>query len=659
MLMKKLLSLTLSIILALSCLSCGVFALANGEALELNTPVTVNIEAAGETKAYTFTPAETGLYVFYSTGSANPQGSLKNPSYSDKNSYDGRNFFICRRLTKGNTSTLTVKLENAAETGSFTLTVEKSEAASIEISAPTGISVTEYENGSYEMSMTLMKKIYRYSYALINFKGAELLIKNSSGEVIERQTIKGIIPDSVRPYFINTDAQRIPFLTAEEEEQLDVEWTADSENFMTVSYLDNMDFSLPVTVNHVFSTPTVVNPTCTEKGYTARRCTKCNKTVKSDETPALGHDYELSSVTEATCTEEGLEVFTCTHDSSHTYSNKIPALGHDFGEWEEETAAKCEEDGTKISRCSRCTEVLYDVIPAIGHDYELSSVTEATCTEEGLEVFTCTHDSNHTYSNKTPALGHINGEEVIENRKEPSCKEAGSYDTVIYCQRCEKEVSRVTTVIDALPHTWGEGIVTREPTVQQEGEMTYECTKCGAKKTEPIKKLPGISIKGAKISGIKNKTYTGKKLTQSPTVVLGEKTLTRNKDYKLEYKNNVKIGKASVTVVGIGEYEGSITKTFTVRPKSTKLEKIDVYNKGVTVKWKKATPYVTGYQIQYSTSKAFKNPKYVRIKGNSISKKAVTNLKKGKYYYFRIRVYYNVGGKNYYSLYSAKKRIKA
>lgn len=39
-------------------------------------------------------------------------------------------------------------------------------------------------------------------------------------------------------------------------------------------------------------------------------------------------------------------------------------------------------------------------------------------------------------------------------------------------------------------HTWGEGLITKQATSSSEGEMKYECTVCGASKTEKISKLP-------------------------------------------------------------------------------------------------------------------------------------------------------------------------
>ena len=42
-------------------------AVAEGESISLNTETTVSIDVRGEVKLFEFTPAETGLYRFYST----------------------------------------------------------------------------------------------------------------------------------------------------------------------------------------------------------------------------------------------------------------------------------------------------------------------------------------------------------------------------------------------------------------------------------------------------------------------------------------------------------------------------------------------------------------------------------------------------------------
>lgn len=74
----------------------------------------------------------------------------------------------------------------------------------------------------------------------------------------------------------------------------------------------------------------------------------------------------------------------------------------------------------------------------------------------------------------------------------------------------------------------------------------------------------GKSISGASISGVKARTYTGAKQTQTPVVKLGKKTLKKGADYTLSYSGNVNAGKATVKVAGKGNYVGTKSATFAI-----------------------------------------------------------------------------------------------
>ena len=80
-----------------------------------------------------------------------------------------------------------------------------------------------------------------------------------------------------------------------------------------------------------------------------------------------------------------------------------------------------------------------------------------------------------------------------------------------------------------------------------------------------------ISNSRITISGISAKTYTGKALTQAVVVKDGNKTLTSGTDYKVTYKNNTNAGTATVTIKGIGNYTGSVNKTFTIKKAANKI----------------------------------------------------------------------------------------
>lgn len=65
--------------------------------------------------------------------------------------------------------------------------------------------------------------------------------------------------------------------------------------------------------------------------------------------------------------------------------------------------------------------------------------------------------------------------------------------------------------------------------------------------------------------------YTGG--TKEPKVVVKDRgnTLKHGKDYILNYKNNINAGKASVYLEGIGNYAGSVKKTFTIKKTQQKI----------------------------------------------------------------------------------------
>ena len=80
----------------------------------------------------------------------------------------------------------------------------------------------------------------------------------------------------------------------------------------------------------------------------------------------------------------------------------------------------------------------------------------------------------------------------------------------------------------------------------------------------------GKPIKGATVSDLKTVAYTGKAITPAVTVKLDGKTLKKGTDYTVTYKNNTKVGTATVTITGKGDYSGTITKKFLIKKISFK-----------------------------------------------------------------------------------------
>ncbi|MBO6108410.1 MAG: hypothetical protein J6P16_03285, partial [Eubacterium sp.] len=79
------------------------------------------------------------------------------------------------------------------------------------------------------------------------------------------------------------------------------------------------------------------------------------------------------------------------------------------------------------------------------------------------------------------------------------------------------------------------------------------------------------SIGDGSLTGIKKKyKYTGSKIRPVPTLRVNGKKLKKGTDYKVSYSRNKKVGVASVTLKGIGNYKGSKTKTFNIVRASNK-----------------------------------------------------------------------------------------
>ena len=98
-------------------------------------------------------------------------------------------------------------------------------------------------------------------------------------------------------------------------------------------------------------------------------------------------------------------------------------------------------------------------------------------------------------------------------------------------------------------------------------------------------------------------SFTNTAKTPSVTVKDGSTTLTKNTDYTVKYENNVNVGTAKAIVSGMGNYTGSVTKTFTIAYDSISLntaKTVNITNAG-TVRYYKFTPTAAMTVQFYST----------------------------------------------------------
>ena len=276
-------------------------------------------------------------------------------------------------------------------------------------------------------------------------------------------------------------------------------------------------------------------PTCTEEGVKTFECTVCGKT-KTEKVEALGHDWnnDFTVDKEATCEETGLKSIHCKRCDERKEITTIPAKGHVAGEkkienatestcenggsydeviyctvcgkelsrttikteakghkWNEGKVTKeptCTEEGVKTFECTVCGKTKTEKVEALGHDWDNDFTVdkEATCEETGLKSIHCKRCDIKKDETVIPAKGHVAGEKKIENAKEAVCEAGGSYDEVVYCTVCNKEISRKTIKTEAKGHKWDSGKITKEPTYTEQGTRTYTCTVCGKTKTETV-----------------------------------------------------------------------------------------------------------------------------------------------------------------------------
>ena len=122
-------------------------------------------------------------------------------------------------------------------------------------------------------------------------------------------------------------------------------------------------------------------------------------------------------------------------------------------------------------------------------------------------------------------------------------------------------------------------------------------------------------------------------------------------------------GKATITLLGAetNNYsKASSSIVITVNPKRLGIKKLDSpKKKTIKITWKKDS-YVSGYQLQYSTSKKFSNSttKSVTLKKKKYTSKTIGKLKSKKNYYVRIRGYKTAGKNKLYGKWSAVKKIR-
>ena len=141
----------------------------------------------------------------------------------------------------------------------------------------------------------------------------------------------------------------------------------------------------------------------------------------------------------------------------------------------------------------------------------------------------------------------------------------------------------------------------------EQGEDSEQSKTSARNTTLTTKNSTRVKLTSSCVAKVGNKAYTGKAIKPKPAVKVAGRKLKLNRDYTLSYKNNKKVGTATIIVKGKGTYKGTVRRKFKI----------------VRASIGKAT--VSGYKSSYTyTGKAIKPQ--VTVKHGSIT------LKKGTHY---------------------------
>lgn len=169
----------------------------------------------------------------------------------------------------------------------------------------------------------------------------------------------------------------------------------------------------------------------------------------------------------------------------------------------------------------------------------------------------------------------------------------------------------------------------------------------------------GVTLKWAKVTGasgyyVYRKTSSG---SYSKIATIKSGSTLSYKDTEVKSKNGKKY------IYTVRAYSGKTLSSYEsgktiVRLNSSSISSLkNSASKKMAVKWTQNSK-ATGYQVQYSTSSKFSNATTKTITGYKNVSKTITNLKKGKTYYVRVRSYKTVSGVKYYSGWSTVKSVK-
>ena len=186
----------------------------------------------------------------------------------------------------------------------------------------------------------------------------------------------------------------------------------------------------------------------------SRSCTNPNhnESVDGPKTQTETANATGEITTHPTCTKKGKTTYTSAEFSNPAFTiqsvevENVAAKDHSWGEPEYEWSA----DNTSVTASRTC-----------GCEYHDAAVDGPVKETETVGV-------------------------TSEITKQPTCTEKGerTYTSASFTNSAFSVQSKLIEDIEANGHVWDSGTITKRATVDEEGELTYKCTVCGAENPE-------------------------------------------------------------------------------------------------------------------------------------------------------------------------------
>lgn len=416
-----------------------------------------------------------------------------------------------------------------------------------------------------------------------------------------------------------------------------------------------------------------------------------------DAEKCIHAETEIKNATEVTCTEDGYtgDKYCKNCERIVEYGEKIEALGHDYSkEWAVDKEATCTEAGGKSHHCTRCTAKADETVILISaHKWDMGKVTvQPTCVKEGTRAYTCTA-CGAIKTEAIPMLEHTPVKVVTkattsaDGKIEEKCSVCGTVlsSTPIYYPKSfslsttnytynGKEKKPSVKVKDSAGNTISSSNYTvkyssgRKNIGRYYAKITFKGNYSGSKtlyftigpknpssvKTS-LYGYDDVKLTWSKVSGATGyRIYYKKSDASSYTYLKATKSTSYSKANLADGASYTFKVVAYKSVKGYNCYNAGKTSSITTL-KKVSTPKAAKSGSKVKVTWTNIAGE-SGYQISQSTSKT--GTKVVSTYSTTSGKSKTVSAKKGKTYYYKVRVYKKLGSKKIYGPWSTVVKYK-